>query len=476
MAFPTRYAGLRVLILATFDCLCAFCAYVLAAHQTLPTGGGQSFRQHFLGHVAYLVVFMVVWCGTATDRRLFLIRRGETPLGHLLGVAKAVVVALIFSGFVVAFFGRHGIQQEFLLRFGGFSLAFLLLFRSLVRAGLIMIRRRGFNRRQILLVGANDRARKLVDLMLSSEQYGYELVGLVDDEPNRVEYLKGYNVPHVGRLEELEEVLTRHVVDEVYITLPVRTYYGTITSMAHLCEGVGVPVRLIADLFPLRIATSKVYQLEDIPLLSLSPIPEAYVQLFVKRAVDLVGSALGLVLICSWLFPIVAVLIWLDSKGPIFFRQERVGLNQRRFHIIKFRSMVPEAEQLKNSLAALNEADGPVFKMRRDPRVTRVGRFLRKTSIDELPQLINVFLGHMSLVGPRPPLASEVEQYTWDQRRRLSVRPGITGLQQVSGRSDVTFQQWIDLDLHYIDTWSLAVDFRILFKTLRVVLMGKGAA
>ena len=209
--------------------------------------------------------------------------------------------------------------------------------------------------------------------------------------------------------------------------------------------------------------------------MSLSTTPETHGQLLVKRLIDFSVSSLGLLAVGWWLFPIVAALIKLESRGPVFFKQERVGQNGRRFHIYKFRSMVADAEQRKKELEALNEADGPVFKMRRDPRVTRVGSFLRKTSIDELPQLINVWLGHMSLVGPRPPIPSEVEQYSWEQRRRLSVRPGLTGLQQVSGRSDVSFDDWVAMDLAYIDEWSLMTDLQIMLLTVRVVLLGKGA-
>jgi exopolysaccharide biosynthesis polyprenyl glycosylphosphotransferase len=239
---------------------------------------------------------------------------------------------------------------------------------------------------------------------------------------------------------------------------------------------VGVPVRMIADLIPLRVATRQIHQLEDIPVLSLSTIPEAFAQLALKRALDMAVSGLFLVTVAWWLFAFVALIIKLDSKGPVFFLQDRVGLNQRRFKCIKFRSMVVNAEELKAQLAEHNEADGPVFKMRRDPRMTRVGRWIRKFSIDEMPQIVNVFVGDMSLVGPRPPVPSEVENYTWDQRRRLSVRPGITGLQQVSGRSDVDFNDWVELDLAYIDNWSLMEDIRILFRTFQVVLQAKGAA
>jgi lipopolysaccharide/colanic/teichoic acid biosynthesis glycosyltransferase len=198
--------------------------------------------------------------------------------------------------------------------------------------------------------------------------------------------------------------------------------------------------------------------------------------LALKRALDMAVSGLFLVTVAWWLFAFVALIIKLDSKGPVFFLQDRVGLNQRRFKCIKFRSMVVNAEELKAQLAEHNEADGPVFKMRRDPRMTRVGRWIRKFSIDEMPQIVNVFVGDMSLVGPRPPVPSEVENYTWDQRRRLSVRPGITGLQQVSGRSDVDFNDWVELDLAYIDNWSLMEDIRILFRTFQVVLQAKGAA
>ena len=172
----------------------------------------------------------------------------------------------------------------------------------------------------------------------------------------------------------------------------------------------------------------------------------------------------------------IGLLIKLDSRGPVFFFQERIGQNQRRFRMVKFRTMVPNAEELKKELEALNEADGPVFKIRNDPRLTRIGGFMRKHSIDEFPQLFNVWIGQMSLVGPRPPVLPEVVKYTWAQRRRLSVRPGMTGLWQVSGRSDVGFEEWVGLDLEYIDTWSLWGDLVILFKTFKEVFYGRGAA
>jgi len=300
-------------------------------------------------------------------------------------------------------------------------------------------------------------------------------LGVVEDDAQRVETLRGYNLPHLGAFRELEHLLTEQVIDEGHVCLPVRSSYELIQSIAHLCVGVGVPVRLVADLFPLRLATSRAFRMGQIPMLSLSTVPESAGQLAIKRLLDIAVS-LSLLMGLSPFFLLIAVLIKLETRGPVFFLQERVGVNQRRFKIYKFRSMVADAEDQRKRLDALNEADGPVFKIRNDPRITRVGRFIRKYSIDELPQLINVLNGEMSLVGPRPPIPAEVEQYTWDQRRRLSVKPGMTGLWQVSGRSDLSFKEWVELDLQYIDSWSIWEDFMILLKTFRVVIEGRGAA
>jgi exopolysaccharide biosynthesis polyprenyl glycosylphosphotransferase len=254
----------------------------------------------------------------------------------------------------------------------------------------------------------------------------------------------------------------------------VRSRYETIQNMAQLCEAVGVSVRLIADLFPLRLATSRFHKMDGIPILALSTVPENQPQLFLQRMTDIAVSA-AILLLLSPLFIALAIAIKLDSPGPVFFTQERAGLNRRTFRMIKFRSMVANAEALRQQVNDLNEVQGPMFKATNDPRMTRVGRFIRKYSIDEFPQLINVLRGEMSLVGPRPALTSEVAQYNWYQRRRLSVKPGMTGLSQVSGRSDLSFRETVDLDLYYIDQWSLLLVLRILFQTVPAVLAGRGA-
>lgn len=476
MPLVRNHPSAVVFVQALGDCVCVAGACVLSAHLTFPDGAEIAFREYVLQHLGYLTAFIVIWCGAATDQRLFSSRRGDTLGAQLTSILKAAAVALVLTALIVAFFKKRDFDVEFMIHFGGWTVLFLLIFRAGTRLFLWSVRRHGYNFRHILIVGANERGRHMVNVMAKHEEFGYRLMGVLDDEPERIKYFEQHGVPYLGKIDDLERVLVDEVVDEVYVCLPVRTYYEKITSMAHLCEGIGTPIRLMADLFALHMATSKVWQFEDVPLISLSTVPEAQVQLFLKRTLDVFVSGAFLVLVAWWLFPVIALAIKLESKGPVFFMQERVGLNHRRFGMVKFRSMVANAEELKEKLAAANEADGPVFKMKHDPRMTKVGRFIRKFSIDELPQFFNVFVGHMSLVGPRPPVPKEVDVYTWDQRRRLSVRPGVTGLQQVCGRSDLSFDEWIELDLAYIDSWTVMEDIRILMRTFQVVLTGKGAA
>jgi len=466
---------LTVLFLFAVDAICVFLACLVAVLLLFPGGSRESVLQHFADYLAYPVVFVALWFWVGAWQQLFASHRKDSLLFQWWEVLKAVLITLVLCGFAVAFFTRLRTDPRFLVSFGLGALVLISAFRIGLRLALWAARHRGLDPRRVLIVGANPRTAHLVKVLHSHPRYGYEIVGVLEDEPARLECLAGLAVPHVGKLDDLERVLIDKVIDEVHVCLPVRSFYETIQHIAHLCVGVGVSVRLIADLFPLRLATSRLHRIENIPMLSLSTTPESTAQLAFKRAVDILGSLGGLVVLSPALL-VTAIAIKWDSPGPAFFLQERVGKNQRRFRIVKFRSMVADAEAQREDLEALNEADGPVFKIRQDPRITRVGRFIRKYSIDELPQLFNVLKGEMSLVGPRPPIPKEVAQYTWDQRRRLSVKPGMTGLWQVSGRSDVSFKEWVDLDLRYIDTWSVLEDFRILLKTFRVVIQGRGAA
>lgn len=478
MGIFKRYALVMVLMQGLLDAVCVVLAGAAAAHLGFGwmPGKYESAAALFDRYYPHMWVFVVAWWVVAWEQGVFASRRGDPLRSIAWRTIRSALVALLFATFLFMFFTRQGFDRSYLAPFSVFAVAALCLYRLSVRVLLGYLRRKGYNFRQILLVGANERAHELMDEMLEHEEYGYQVVGVLEDDPERMVYFEPHAMEHLGGLDALEEVITARVVDEVYVCLPIRSFYEHITNITYLCESVGTPVRLIADMFPARFALHSVRQFGKVPLLSISAVPENHFELALKRAMDLAAAVLFMVIVAWWLFPIVALIIKLESRGPVFFVQERVGRNQRRFPMIKFRSMVVNAEELKAKLVAQNEADGPVFKMRHDPRMTWVGRWIRKFSIDELPQFFNVLAGHMSLVGPRPPVPAEVAKYSWEQRRRLSVRPGITGLQQVSGRSDLSFDEWVDLDLDYIDNWSFMEDIRILIRTFEVVVLARGAA
>lgn len=452
------------------DLVCICVAYLLALALSSPDAA--VFQYGVIGNVATLVIFVLSWAGAAMDERLWSMRSGENAGAYLGAVLRAVCNAAVCSVLVTALFMPDNLEQDFLVLFCGTTLAALLATRLAARRLLLVMRRRGRMTQRALLIGANERTLRLAAKLRAM---GQEIIGAMDDSPERTAMLAAKGIACLGPVDQLERVLSEQRVDRVYVTLPLRSCYEMVQAVVSRLEMRSVAVYLLADLLPLHIARSRITLVEDIPLLSLSPICEAYAKLAAKRLMDFLGAT-ALILCLSPVFLLIAILIKLDSKGPVLFAQERVGQNQRRFRILKFRSMVPNAEALRAKLESANEADGPVFKIRNDPRVTRVGKYLRKLSLDEFPQLFNVWWGTMSLVGPRPPIPSEVEQYTWNQRRRLSVKPGMTGLWQVSGRSDIPFEQWVQLDLTYIDNWSLGNDILILFKTFKAVTSGRGAA
>ncbi len=308
--------------------------------------------------------------------------------------------------------------------------------------------------RHVVVIGEPESAEELVATIEAHREWGLRPVGVFPEA-------------------EAAEILERGGIDEAIFVVG-RERLDSCEELFLLCEELGVTARVVLDLFPHTISRMELHELDGFPLLTFSPTPSDEVVLLMRRVMDVVFS--GLLLLAA--IPIMAaagLAIKLTSRGPIFFQQERCGLHGRRFVMYKFRSMVDDAEQRRYELEALNEMDGPVFKSSRDPRVTMVGKFLRRFSIDELPQFYNVLKGDMSLVGPRPPLPEEVGRYKRWQRRRLSMKPGITCLWQISGRNQVGFDEWMKLDLNYIDNWSLLLDLKILLKTVPVVLMGKGA-
>jgi exopolysaccharide biosynthesis polyprenyl glycosylphosphotransferase len=277
-------------------------------------------------------------------------------------------------------------------------------------------------------------------------------------------------------LYDFNSYIKDHVVDEVIIALPMKSLYREAAKIFAICEEQGIIVRNLQDIFNSKLARSKTESFEGLSITTHYSGALNGWQVSIKRMMDIIFSVFALIVL-SPLFLLIALLIKLDSPGPVLFIQERIGLNKRRFRLYKFRTMFDGADKLQQELEAANEVSGPVFKIKNDPRITRVGRILRKISIDELPQLFNVFKGDMSLVGPRPLPIRDYNGFNIDvHRRRFSVRPGITCLWQVSGRSSIQFEKWMNLDLQYIDQWSLWMDFKIIAKTIPAVLRGTGAA
>jgi exopolysaccharide biosynthesis polyprenyl glycosylphosphotransferase len=325
---------------------------------------------------------------------------------------------------------------------------------------------------RVLIVGSGPLALGLHRRLQADPTSGYELVGFVDSAPHIRFGVVGER--YIGALTDLDAILMNTVVDEVLIALPIKSHYDEVQRSIQICEKAGIQARYSADIFQASLGGLRYKPSGSQPAISVQVVADDY-RISVKRAIDILGAGFGLVAI-SPLLAVIALAVKLSSPGPVFYGQERFGWRKRRFKMMKFRTMVAGAEALQAELEARNEATGPVFKIRDDPRMTRVGRFLRATSLDELPQLWNVLRGEMSLVGPRPLPVRDVSRFdeSW-LMRRFSVVPGMTGLWQVSGRSDLGFSQWAELDLQYIDRWSLGLDLQILWRTFPAVLNGVGA-
>lgn len=422
----------------------------------------------------FFATYLIAWIYLSSRFQLYTSKRLTKFRYEALDVCKTTAICLAIASVPAFFIRQYPVSRLFLSYLWPLQTGTLILFRFALREMLKYVRRRGYNYRQILIVGRNDRAAKIAQQIEETPDFGLRILGFIDSPNNNNEEGNIYNFNLIGSLEDLERILREQVVDEVFVTLPIKSFYSDIEKILSLCEQVGVEVKIPTDLFSPSLAKETISRFGDIQVIDLYTSPKMNSQLIAKRVIDVIASSIVLIFLPP-LFAVVIILIKTTSKGPIFFKQQRVGYNGRLFTCLKFRTMIENAEILKGTLTASNEMDGPVFKIKDDPRITKVGRFLRKTSIDELPQLINVLVGDMSLVGPRPPVPGEVTQYDLTDRRRLSMRPGITCIWQVSGRNVISFEKWMELDRQYIDQWSLWLDMKILAKTITAVLRGSGA-
>jgi exopolysaccharide biosynthesis polyprenyl glycosylphosphotransferase len=427
----------------------------------------------FSHYLPLMLAFLLAWAVVGYASRFYRDLEMSNPIQLVLNLLNqlAVVLVIIYAGLYL--FRRIDISRTYVLLVGIVDFVLLLAGRYLSYNGIALMRKRLQRYHYFLIVGSGARAREMATLIEDSRGMGLRLVGFVD--PNS----EGSNLgDHFGSYEVfppsvLEQVLQDRVIDEVVFAVNMQELARLEPLMAH-CANVGVKIRVQLEFLPEAYSRIYLENFHDVPLLSLSSAPESELLLFFKRAFDVVLSAASLVLLAPILFAIAAA-IRITSPGEVLFRQTRCGLGGRKFTLYKFRSMVNNAEQLRAELNQLNELEGPAFKISDDPRITPVGRLLRRFSLDELPQLWNILRGDMSFVGPRPAVPDEVEKYEAWQRRRLRMRPGLTCIWVIEGRSHVKFHRWIQLDLAYIDNWSLWLDAKIFFRTIPIVISGRGA-
>jgi exopolysaccharide biosynthesis polyprenyl glycosylphosphotransferase len=380
-----------------------------------------------------------------------------------------------YSGICLVVFGyllRLDLSRPFLLLFTAYAFLLLFLFRLVAGRGLGIVRRE-FGGHYVVVVGVGENALRMARLLERSAHYGIRLQGFLCEGDACPEKIAPSSTAYpVWPLSQLPSLLERHVIDEIIFATPAEKLAG-LEDVLLLCDNEGVRTRVAVDFFPHVNSTVYLERLGQTPLLTFSAAPHDEVRLMLKRLLDVAVAAIGLIVLLPFM-AIVALLVRLTSPGPAIFRQVRCGLNGRRFLFYKFRSMCHEAEKLKPGLMHLS-CRKTAFKIPDDPRLTPIGRWLRKFSIDEWPQLWNVLRGDMSLVGPRPAVPDEVEQYERWQRRRLRMRPGLTCLWALAGRDNLDFETWMKMDMQYIDNWSLALDWKILLKTIPRVLVGRGA-
>jgi len=428
-----------------------------------------------LVNFATLGLILLTWHGIFSLCGQYESQRLASRRSMFYGAAKAATLACLVLAAVVALLQIRMITPAFFIVFWILASLCVAGARVLIRVCLEAIRARGHNLRYILILGTNRRAFEFARRLETTPELGYRVLGFVDDAWHKGAPLEK-QYPICASFDGLSAYLRSSVVDEVANYLPLRSFYEHASQIASLCEQHGIVLRLDPEIFDLKIARPRAEDLDGNFHITAHSSPLEGWPTLVKRVLDVMVSS-ALLLVLAPLLALAGLLVKMTSKGPVLFRQERIGRNKRRFFIYKFRTMVANAEVLQPGLETLNEASGPVFKIKKDPRVTPLGRLLRRTSIDELPQLFNVLMGDMSLVGPRPLPVRDFQGFSQDwQRRRFSVRPGITCLWQVNGRSDIAFDQWMKLDLQYLDEWSLWLDMKILAQTIPAVMKGSGAA
>jgi exopolysaccharide biosynthesis polyprenyl glycosylphosphotransferase len=466
-----QQAKLFTKIALVVDTITIVVAFVTAYYVRNAAGGLEDIK-----HYTWIfLIVLPVWYFLFIHFGLYASLRTRTYRTIFAAVGKVHAVGAMVASSIIYLVDPHHFSRIFFGYFIIMSLVLICLEKALLKLLLAFIRRKGYNFRNILIVGENGRAQRMAGMIGAHADWGLKIVGFLspgEDSPEQK--VAGY--PVLGKLSDIVATCTSHTVDEVVFSLP-KEQMEAVDEHLPVLEEMGITVRMVLDFYASRSHRQELeYFHNQIPMMTFYCKPFDAGQLFLKRCLDIAGAMVGLgitVLLC----PFIAVALRLDSPGPLFFGQQRVGENGRLFRCWKFRSMYPDAEERKQELMHLNEMQGAIFKIKDDPRITRVGAFLRKTSLDELPQFWNVLRGEMSLVGTRPPTPEEVAEYELWQRKRICIKPGITGLWQVTGRNRISdFDEVVRLDIEYIDKWTLWLDIKILLKTVWVVFTGRGAS
>ena len=462
----------QVQILNTFfmiiDAVCvilaAYCAYFLKRHF-----GGPNFTVDPDIFVASIMVVIIANNYFMGKFKLYSDQKIKSQANLIASILKAVALDFIVLSAGIFLLKQKDYSRAFLLYFASLTFISIYLYRLLSYAYVNKNSNNNFSSFNVLIVGSIDRGKLVKELLEKQLSWGHKVIGRLSLNPEACE-----GEDCMGSVDRLPEILRKKEIDEVVFALDGDKSIK-LSEYLDECRRMGIRVRILPSLWVAGGSDISVEQCQTVPFITIKTANFNATGLLYKRIVDIIGGLVGTILLCL-MYPFVAIAIKMDSKGPVIFKQKRVGQHGRIFNLYKFRSMYENAEGLQKELASKNEMNGSMFKLSHDPRITSVGKFLRKTSLDEFPQFLNVLKGEMSLVGTRPPLVDEVNTYLPDHLKRLSAKPGITGLWQISGRNQIKdFDQVVALDCQYLDNWRFLNDIKIIFKTINVVLKRKGA-
>ncbi|MCB0110482.1 MAG: sugar transferase [Caldilineaceae bacterium] len=453
--------------------LCAFAsAYYVRYEMQLGRLVDPANRVGMVAYVPFAALLVIVSLLSYRFSGIYPYQAGRSLVEETYTIGTATTLAVVILSGINLIYEPLAYSRLLFL----YTAIFITLYLGVSRLIILQMRRHlrgyGIGVRRVLLVGAGDVGRMVMRTMVARPELGYQVAGFLDDNPIRGQTNIGpYRA--LGPILNFHQVIAQETIDNVIICLPWHSH-ELIQQVIQTCEQNQIRAQLVPDYFHFTKNQVQVDDLNGIPLLSTRDLSIQGWNYIVKRSADIFLSVVAVLL--GWPLMVgIALAIRFDSAGPVIYKQERVGKNGKTFACYKFRSMVVDADARRHEIAQLNESTGPLFKMRNDPRLTRVGRFIRRFSLDEIPQLYNVFRGEMSIVGPRPNLPAEVEEYEEWHKKRLAASPGITGLWQVSGRSDLTFDEMVLLDIYYVENWSLALDLHILLRSIPAVLGARGA-